>query len=251
MGGGKARFDQTITGGPFTGRTVIDQATALGYTVATDQAGLDAARPGGKFLGLFAPVNMDLEWTGPLAKPYPGPAATACTESNPTRPATMPHLADMTSKAIDLLSTKVKHDRSRGFYLQVEGASIDKQDHAENPCGQIGETVEFDRAIQVALDFAKRNPDTLIIVTADHGHTSQIIDPATATDHTPGAMATIMTHEGQPMTLNYATNLDGRSQSHTGTEVRVAAQGPQAANVVGITDQTDLFHTMARALGVE
>ena len=64
-------------------------------------------------------------------------------------------------------------------------------------------------------------------------------------------MATIITHEGQPMTLNYATNLDGRSQSHTGTEVRLAAQGPPAANVVGITDQTDLFHTMARALGVE
>ena len=50
-------------------------------------------------------------------------------------------------------------------------------------------------------------------------------------------MATIITHEGQPMTLNYATNLDGRSQSHTGTEVRIAAQGPQAANVLGITDQ--------------
>ena len=52
------------------------------------------------------------------------------------------------------------------------------------------------------------------------------------------------------MVVNYATNLDGRSQSHTGTEVRVAAQGPQAANVLGITNQTDLFHTMARALGV-
>src|SRR5262245_8318974 len=125
MGGGKARFDQTITGGPFTGKTVIDQASAQGYTVATDQAGLAAATPGTKFLGLFAPVNMDLEWTGPLAKPFPGPSPTACTESNPTRPAAMPHLSDMTSKAIELLSTKTKHDRSRGFFLQVEGASID------------------------------------------------------------------------------------------------------------------------------
>jgi alkaline phosphatase len=135
------------------------------------------------------------------------------------------------------------HRGRQGFDLQVEGASIDKQDHAENPCGQIGETVELDRAIQVALDFATHNPDTLIVVTADHAHTSQIIDPPTATDHTPGAMATIITHEGQPMTLNYATNLDGRSQSHTGTEVRRAAPGPHAPNVVGITDQTDRFHT--------
>jgi alkaline phosphatase len=88
-------------------------------------------------------------------------------------------------------------------------------------------------------------------VTADHGHTSQIIDPQTATDHSPGAIATLVTADGQPMVVNYATNLDGRSQSHTGTEVRVAAQGPQAANVVGITNQTDLFHTVARALGLE
>jgi alkaline phosphatase len=43
----------------------------------------------------------------------------------------------------------------------------------------------------------------------------------------------------------------GASQDDTGTEVRLAAAGPQAANVLGITDQTDLFHTMARALGVE
>jgi alkaline phosphatase len=251
MGGGKNRFDQTVTGGPYVGQTVVQQAQAQGYTVATDQAGLDAAQPGTKFLGLFHPSNMDLEWTGAIASPYPGPAAAACTESNPTRPATEPHLADMTSKAIELLSKKVKHDDRRGFYLQVEGASIDKQDHAENPCGQIGETVEFDRAVQVALDWAKKHPDTLIIVTADHGHTSQIVEAQSATDHSPGAIATLITADGQPMVVNYATNLHGRSQSHTGTEVRIAAQGPQAANVVGITDQTDLFHTMARALGIE
>ena len=112
MGGGKARFDQTVTGGPFAGQTVVQQAQALGYTVATDQAGLDSAQPGTKFLGLFHPSNMDLEWTGPLAAPYPGPAATACTETNPARPATEPHLSDMTATAIDLLSSKVKHASS-------------------------------------------------------------------------------------------------------------------------------------------
>ena len=195
-------------------------------------------------------------WTSsgpdPLAAPYPGPAATACTESNPARPATEPHLSDMTAKAIDLLSAKVKRDGgSKGFFLQVEGASIDKQDHAENPCGQIGETVEFDQAVQVALDWAKRNPNTLVIVTADHGHTSQIVEAADGDRSQPGAIATLITHDGQPMVVNYATNLDGRSQSHTGTQVRIAAQGPQAANVVGITNQTDLFHTMSRALGLE
>jgi alkaline phosphatase len=251
MGGGQSRFAQSVTGGPFVGKTVMQQAQAKGYAVAGDESGLQAAKPGVKLLGLFAPGNMDLEWTGPLAAPYPGPAATACTATNPARARTEPHLADMTAKAIDLLSTKVKDDKRKGFFLQVEGASIDKQDHAENPCGQIGETVEFDRAIQVALTWAKQHPDTLVIVTADHGHTSQIVEAQSAADHSPGAIATLITADGQPMVVNYATNLDGRSQSHTGTEVRIAAQGPQAANVVGITDQTDLFHTMARALGIE
>ncbi len=94
----------------------------------------------------------------------------------------------MTKKAKRLLDAKSKHSR-KGFYLQVEGASIDKQDHAANPCGQIGETVEFDRSIAVAQQYAKSHPDTLVIVTADHGHTSQIIDrrppPTTALVQSP------------------------------------------------------------------
>lgn len=56
----------------------------------------------------------------------------------------------MTTKTISLLKGSDK-----GFFLQVEAASIDKQDHAANPCGQIGETVALDEAVKVALDFAK------------------------------------------------------------------------------------------------
>jgi alkaline phosphatase len=59
MGGGKQRFDQTVTGGPFAGQTVVAQAQSQGYTVATDQAGLAAAKPGTKFLGLSPPAT----WT--------------------------------------------------------------------------------------------------------------------------------------------------------------------------------------------
>ena len=76
----------------------------------------------------------------------------------------------MTKKAIDLL----QGDRD-GFFLQVEGASIDKQDHAANACAQIGETIAFDNAIKVAQEYARSHPDTLIVVTADHAHTSQIV----------------------------------------------------------------------------
>jgi alkaline phosphatase len=50
------------------------------------------------------------------------------------------------------------------------------------------------------------------------------------------------------LTIAYGTNSYHRSMEHTGTEVRIAAMGPQAANVVGITDQTDLFRLMLRTI---
>jgi alkaline phosphatase len=252
LGGGKARFDQLEKAGPFVGKPVTDQAVAAGYTVVTDSAGLGAITPGQKVLGLFHPGNMDLEWTGPIAAAYPANTTpVACTRSNPVRAATQPHLSDMTAKAIALLDAQTSKRGSKGFFLQVEGASIDKQDHASNPCGQIGETVEFDRSVKVALDYVKHHPDTLIIVTADHGHTSQIIEnPQTDTHHSTGAIATLLTADNAPMVVHYATNLLGQSQDHTGTEVRIAAQGPQAFRVLGVTNQTDLFGTMRYALNI-
>jgi alkaline phosphatase len=134
----------------------------------------------------------------------------------------------------------------------VEGASIDKNDHAENPCAQIGETIAFDHAIKVGLEFARTHPDTLIVVTADHGHTSQIVSVPTSSETIPrpGAISTLITKEGSFMTMNYATRAHMQSQDHTGTEVRIAAQGPQAYRVLGVTNQTDLFHTIARALSL-
>jgi alkaline phosphatase/streptomycin-6-phosphatase len=257
LGGGKARFDQIIDGGTDTGKTVIQSAQRQGYQLVTTADQLASVSDGTRVLGLFASGNMTTEWSGSLAAPYPGSGPQRCVENNrATQTPDQPSLAAMTQKAIDLLDAdrfdgKRRGNNGKGFFLQVEGASIDKRDHAEDPCGQIGETVAFDRAIQAGLAYAERHPNTLIIVTADHGHTSQIIDPQTAADHSPGAISTLITQEDVQMVVNYATNLHGRSQSHTGTEVRVAAQGPQAANVVGVIDQTDLFHLMARALGAE
>ncbi|MEU8306610.1 alkaline phosphatase [Actinomadura sp. NPDC048955] len=242
LGGGRARFAQTVKGGPFAGKTVIDQARAAGYTVVTDEGGLNAAKPGGKLLGLFADGNMPQEWTGPAAK-VGGTTPARCT---PNASFGGPHLSSMASKAIGLLDAQTRHSR-KGFFLQIEGASIDKRDHSADPCGQIGETAEFDRAVRASLDYARRNPDTLVVVTADHGHTSQII-PLEA--QSPGQTATLVTADGAPMKINYATNTPGQSQEHTGTQVRIAAKGPQAAGVLGVTDQTDLFRTVTRALDV-
>jgi alkaline phosphatase len=57
--------------------------------------------------------------------------------------------------------------------------------------------------------------------------------------------------DGAPMEVSYGTAPKGGSQSHTGTQIRVAAQGPQSANVVGLHDQTELYDVMARAIGIE
>ena len=98
-----------------------------------------------------------MRWTGPAATRRRHEAPAACT-ANPARPATQPTLAEMTTKAISLLDAK---RNGKGFFLQVEGASIDKQDHAANACGQIGETVDFDEAVKAALDFADKDGNTL------------------------------------------------------------------------------------------
>src|SRR5262245_57420769 len=209
LGGGRRRFEQTITGGPDLGKTVIQSAQRQGYTVIFDAASL-ATASGARVLGLFTADenggNMSLEWGGLQAMPSPGsgiPGGQTCTENQ--RPTNQPSLAAMTSRAIDLLheddgpgpwkwhDDHFNHRRDRGFFLQVEGASSDKQDHIENPCQQIGETIAFDRAIKVGLDFARHHPDTLIIITADHGHTSQIVPVPSATDKTrPGTLSTLV-----------------------------------------------------------
>ncbi|HET8693605.1 MAG TPA: alkaline phosphatase, partial [Aquabacterium sp.] len=55
-----------------------------------------------------------------------------------------------------------------GFFLMVEGASIDKQAHLMDSDRWIVETIEFDKAIEKAKEFAESHPDTIVIVTADH-----------------------------------------------------------------------------------
>ncbi|MCZ0204383.1 alkaline phosphatase [Streptomyces sp. UMAF16] len=245
FGGGKQRFEQKVTDGRYKGLTVTEQAKKLGYQVVTDNASMKSAKPGKPVLGLFASGNVPVEWTGKPAA-VGGTDPQRCVTSNPNRPSSTPSLADSATKAIQLLEAKQRQKHSKkGFFLQIEGASIDKQDHAADPCGQIGETAAFDRAVKVARAYAAKHPDTLVVTTADHGHTSQIV-PLEATP--PGLSATLVTNEGQQLKVNYSTNTPGQSQEHTGTEVRIAAQGPLAYRVLGVTNQTDLFTTLREAL---
>ena len=244
LGGGASYFGEKVTAGKNAGKTVLETAQQAGYRTVSTSAQLASISPRAKgpILGTFAATNMDLEWVGPTPTRTGTPAATCSV--NTARSATQPHLVDMASTALRVLDRQTRDSR-KGFFLQIEGASIDKQDHAANPCGQIGETVAFDAAIKRVLDYQRSHPDTLVVVTADHGHTSQIVEAPTM-----GYTATLTTADGADMTISYATADIAGSQQHTGTEVRIAAGGPQAANVLGVTDQTDLFFTFRRALGL-
>jgi alkaline phosphatase len=269
LGGGAASFAQVAAGGQYRGKPLEVQAKERGFRIVRTAAELTSVTAAGQnapLLGLFADGNMPVRWSGAPAERqgYLQPAVR-CSENSQRGP-DMPTLADMTQKAIDLLKTSGK-----GFFLQVEGASIDKQDHLANPCAQIGETVDLDAAVQKALQFAKTDGNTLVIVTADHSHTSQIVENFTMEDLQmiadskklplelvrdvvyPGLTRRLITKDGAEMTVSYGTssNPDIENETHTGAQLPVSAFGPRAANVVGLTDQTDLFFTMSDALGLK
>lgn len=75
-----------------------------------------------------------------------------------------PSLAEMTSKAIDILSK----DKD-GFCLMVEGSKVDYAMHSNDPITSIKEFIAFDDALGVALDFAKKDGNTVVVVLTDHG----------------------------------------------------------------------------------
>jgi alkaline phosphatase len=256
MGGGAETFAQTAKGGEHRGKTLEVQAKERGFQIvrtASELNGIAKADKDAPLLGLFADGNLPVSWTGPAAvrQGYLQPAAKCA--DNPERGTEVPQLAAMTKKSIELLSGSAKgHDK--GFFLQVE----------------IGETVAFDEAVQQALEFAKKDGNTLVIATADHAHTSQIVENVTEDDLRgvaedaklpmervrdivyPGLTRKLTTADDAEMTVNYGSSTDVavQDQPHTGTQLRIAAFGPRAANVVALTDQTDLFFTMTDALGL-
>ena len=80
-------------------------------------------------------------------------------------PEKFPSLAEMTQKAIDILSKK-----ENGFFLMVEGSQVDWAAHGNDPVGIITEYLAFDEAVGRALDFAKEDGETAVVILSDHGN---------------------------------------------------------------------------------
>ena len=260
IGGGSKYFRQTVQGGEYKGKTVWEQAKEMGFqTVENDPAAMNALqyKDNQPVLALMSDGNMPTKFNPSKATakdPAKDANPTVCTLNADWLGNQGSSLKDMTKKALDLLNAN-PNGQKNGFFLQVEGASIDKQDHAGNACGQIGETDDFDQAIAYAMQNVDLT-NTLVIVTADHAHTSQILNAQPAY-----ALSTVLkTADGNNMVVSYGTAQDdsrdadggynGGDMEHTGTQLRIAASGPGAQRVIGLTDQTDNFYTIAGALGL-
>ncbi|HUS44818.1 MAG TPA: alkaline phosphatase [Phycisphaerae bacterium] len=119
-------------------------ATAAGYTVVTDAAGMLALNTNTETMvsGQFGSTHLPYEYDGL---------------------GSLPHLSDMTVTALDTLDNDAD-----GFFLMVEGGRIDHAGHSNDLPRNVLETIEFANAVQEAIDWAVGRTDTLILVTADH-----------------------------------------------------------------------------------
>ncbi|MUU77113.1 alkaline phosphatase [Winogradskyella endarachnes] len=121
-----------------------------GYTVAKSRKKMLAASTTKPLLGVFAnnglPYSKDREQNKELLK-------------------SVPTLAEMTKKAIDNMK-----NHPNGFVLQVEAGKVDWAAHGNDIAGLIYDQAAHDEAIKVAMDFAEKDQNTLVIITTDHGN---------------------------------------------------------------------------------
>jgi alkaline phosphatase len=215
-------------------------------------------------LGIFEPSYMQYEY------------------DRPKDAAGEPSLAEMTTKAIDLLSQNKK-----GYFLMVEAGKIDIAHHAGNAFRALTETVALSDAVRAAVSKVDLN-DTLVIVTADHSHTFVIQGYPMRGNNILGLVRR-MGQDGQPepgpakdkqgkpyTTLGYINGpgakptADGRadlsgvdtadpnylqeaeiplgSETHGGEDVAIFATGPNAYLVRGSMEENWIFYVMADAL---
>ena len=136
----------------------------------------------------------------------------------------------------DFLSESVKQAlvvlqaEEKPFFLLVESAQIDNGGHANDIATIISEGLDFDQTIGAALQFADKEENTLVIITADH--------------ETGGLGIAGGNGKGQ-------VRADFLSVDHSGILVPLFAYGPQAAAFTGFFDNTEVFNRILAALGIK
>lgn len=238
--------------------TVEQDAISKGYTIIKDGEALRNASDE-KLWGVFADYHLPRTWTsedGKIAEKVTldqdgnviFPDAQRCVP-NADHSGT-PSLELMTEKALDSLSS----NNDKGFFLMVEGASIDKAAHDADVCGSMGSMLEFDRTVKLAVEYAMKNPGTAVIITADHGGSTQNIhhpyyeNYERTGENLPGLYELLLSNAGNEMVVYYGTdNID--DQAHTGINVPVYSYGlPDDMTFKGTIRQTDIKPVMAKYL---
>ena len=262
--------DAVVAGrGRIDGRDLVAEMKARGYTFVTSKAELNSA-PAGKVLGLFDQALAQGHMSYELDRD----------------PAREPSIAEMTVKAIDLLSNNKK-----GYFLMVEGGRIDHALHSTNAKRALAETVAMDEAIAAAIARVDLN-NTLIVVTADHDHTLVMNGYAQRTGPTTGSSAGVLglvkdiasgsivtdilgfgysilgfgTGENRPdirtaltdaqtSDLNYHQEAVIKSgpggETHGGADVFIGAIGKGAETISGVMENTAVFGLVKQALGLQ
>ena len=153
-------------------------------------------------------------------------AATAMSYDIDRDPGVEPSLSEMASKAIEILSSN-----KNGFFLMVEGSKVDWAAHANDPIALVTDIVAFDKAVKVALDFAKKDRNTVVIAVTDHGNSGISI----------GDRSISSGYDKTPWTT-FINPLKRASLTGEGLEAVLASgMGAReaAAKYLGITDLTD------------
>jgi alkaline phosphatase len=128
------------------------------------------------------------------------------------------YLANATREALRLLGNE------EGFALMVEGSLIDGMGHANDAKAQQGEMRDFMEAIEVAVDFAKHHPDTLVVVTGDH--------------ETGGL--SIVSCDADFCLSEQGVEYRWTTKGHSGTMLPIYLYGTAAENINGIMENAEL-----------
>ena len=140
-------------------------------------------------------------------------------------------LAKGTAKALEIITS---NSADRGFFMMVEGSWIDSAGHGNDAEMLLGEMLDFDNAVGVAMDYADTHPGTLVIVVADH-ETGGLTIPA-------GKENFLLPDSG--VEFRWSTG------GHTGTMVPMLAYGTGASYFGGIMENTEVNRRMEEILGL-
>lgn len=149
LGGGSYFFDPVMRE---DGRDLAEVMRGKGWAVVPHREGLGKTAGLERLFGTFAidhlPYTLDQMQDEGLMRE-------------------VPTLAEMTRAALGALGR-----RRAGFFLLVEGARVDHAAHANCAAGILWEQLAFDDAVGVALEFQKSQPDTLVVISSDHGNSN-------------------------------------------------------------------------------